>query len=222
MNKFSVTLVFALLICLSALAYGTSKPLADKQMDQISAGSAIANGESTATDSRNFEVDLGGTSLSGGSAINIVNAANSTVANGVNVWTGDQTNQGDQKDHAPVTASQEGNSRSSVLQTNTITQAGVPCDCGTAGKVAAATATRGGEIEIDLATGNAIALDGSTATNKLDESVELSGSAESNAHAINIVNAVGSIVGNGVNVASSMNLSSVSLNQVNVITQSAH
>lgn len=225
MNKFSATLVFTLLICVSALAYGKSKPLADKQMDQISAGSAIANGESTATDSRNFEVDLGGSALNGASAINIVNAVNSTVANGVNVWTGDQTNQGDQKDHAPVTSSQDGNNRNSsasVLQTNTLTQDGVPCDCGTAGKVAAATATRGGEIEIDLATGNAIALDGSTATNKVDESVELSGSAEANAHAINIVNAVGSIVGNGVNVASSMNLSSTSLNQVNVITQSAH
>src|ERR1051326_1806596 len=63
MNKFSVSLVFTLLICVSALAYGKSKPLADKQMDQISAGSAIADGESTATDSRNFEVELSGSSL---------------------------------------------------------------------------------------------------------------------------------------------------------------
>lgn len=222
MNKFSVTLVFTLLICLSALAYGKSKPLADKQMDQIRAGSAIANGESTATDSRHFGVNLSGNSLSGASAINIVNAADSTVGNGVNVWTGDQTSQ---KDHAPVdTSSKDGNrgdSRTIVLQTNVIAQHGVPCDCGTPGKVAAATANRG-EIEIDLATGNAIALDGSTATNKIDESVELSGSAEANAHAINIVNAAGSIVGNGVNVASSMNLSSVALAQTNVITQSAH
>lgn len=221
MKKLSGIFVFTLLICISALAYGRSKPLADKQMDQISAGSAIANGESTATDSRNFEVDLDGSALNGASAINIVSAADSTVANGVNVWTGDQTNQGDQKDHAPVTSSQDGNSRATVLQTNTITQKGVPCDCGTSGTVIAATATND-EIETDEAAGNAIALDGSTATNKIDESVELSGSAEANAHAINIVNAAGSIVGNGVNVASSMNLSSVSLNQVNVITQSAH
>lgn len=222
MKKLSGIFVFTLLICVSALAYGRSKPLADKQLDQISAGSAIANGESTATDSRSFEVDLSGSSLNGASAINIVNAADSTVANGVNVWSGDQ---GGQQDQSAVTnTSSEGKkstANATVLQANTIGQNGVPCDCGTSGTVIAATATND-EIETDEATGNAIALDGSTATNKVDESVELSGSAEANAHAINIVNAAGSMVANGVNVASSMNLSSVTLTQTNVITQSAH
>jgi len=221
MNRFSITLVFTLFICLSALAYGKSKPLADKQMDQISAGSAIADGESTATDSRNFSVQLGGSALNGASAINIVNASDSTVANGVNVWSGDQ---GDQKDHSADmnTSSKDGNSRTTVGQANEIAQAGVPCDCGKPGAVAAATADKGGEIEIDLAIGNAIALDGSTATSKTEESVDLSGSAEANAHAINIVNASGSLVANGVNVASSANLNSVTLTQTNVIAQIAH
>jgi hypothetical protein len=60
------------------------KPLADKQMDQISAGSAIADGASTASSTRSFTADLSGSALSGASSLNVVNAANSTVANGVN------------------------------------------------------------------------------------------------------------------------------------------
>lgn len=203
MNKSSVTLVFALLICVSALAYGKSKPLADKQMDQISAGSSVADGESTADSSRIFEVNLGGSSLNDASAINIVNAANSTVANGVNTWSGDKLHD------------------ATAVQVNTITQTGVPCDCGTPGTVVAATATSD-EIETDEAAANAIALDGSKATDTMRESVSLSGSAEAEAHAVNIVNAAGSLVANGVNVASSTNLNNVTLTQTNVIAQSAH
>ena len=78
------------------------------------------------------------------------------------------------------------------------------------------------EIEADVSTANAIALDGSTASDSMSESVNLSGSAESNAHAINIVNAAGSLVANGVNVASSGNTTALSLTQANVIVQNAH
>jgi hypothetical protein len=204
MKKLSGIFVCSLVIGISALAYGKSKPLADKQMDQISAGSAIADGESNASSSRSFSVNLDGSALSGASAINIVNAANSTVADGVNTWNGDTLHD------------------ATVAQANVITQTGVPCDCGSpAGAVIAATASRD-EIEADAATANAIALDGSTATDTLEESVNLSGSAESNAHAINIVNAVGSLVANGVNVASSTNMNDLTLAQVNVIVQNAH
>jgi hypothetical protein len=55
-----------------------SKPQADKQMDQISAGSAIADGESNASSSRTFTMNLSGSALIGASSLNIVNAANST------------------------------------------------------------------------------------------------------------------------------------------------
>jgi hypothetical protein len=203
MKVLSRIFVCSLVIGISALAYGKSKPLADKQMDQISAGSAIADGESTASSSRTFSVSLDGSALSGASAINIVNAANSTVADGVNTWNGDTMHD------------------AAVAQANTITQTGVPCDCGTPGAVVAATATSD-EIEADAATANAIALDGSTATDTMSESVSLSGSAESDAHAINIVNAAGSLVANGVNVASSTNMNNAALVQVNVIVQNAH
>lgn len=203
MKKFSATLVFTLIIGVAALAYGKSKPLADQQMDRISAGSAVADGESTATDSRSFDVSVGGSSLSGAGAVDIVNSADSTVANGVNTWAGKNMNNG------------------TVTQTNTITQTGVPCDCGTPGADVGVTQTKD-EVETDSASANAIALDGSTATDKTEESVDLSGSAEANANAVNIVNAAGSIVGNGVNVASSTNMNNVTLIQANVITQSAH
>lgn len=203
MKRLSRTFVLVLLVGVAALAYGTSKPLADKQLDRISAGSAVANGESTATDSRDFQVELGGMALSGASANNIVNAADSTVANAFNVWSSDKLND------------------AAVAQTNTITQTGVPCDCGTPGAVVAATATAT-EIEADVATANAIALDGSTATDKIEESVELSGSAEANAKAVNIVNAAGSLVANAVNAVSSTNLHNLALAQANVIVQTAH
>jgi hypothetical protein len=204
MKKLSGIFVCGLLIGISALAYGKSKPLADKQMDQISAGSAIADGESNASSSRSFTVTLDGSALSGASAINIVNAANSTVADGVNTWNGDTMHD------------------AAVAQSNTITQTGVPCDCGApAGTVVAATETAA-ETEADVATANAIALDGSTATDTVAESVTLSGSAESDAHAINIVNAAGSLVANGVNVASSTNMNNAALAQTNVIVQNAH
>lgn len=202
MKKLSNILVLVLVVGVSALAYGKSKPLADKQLDRISAGSAIADGESTATDSHDFDVALSGSSLSGASAVNIVNAADSTVANGVNTWSGNNLN------------------NASVAQINSISQTGVPCDC-SPGEVAAATATAA-ETESDAATGNAIALDDSTATSSTHESVSLSDSAESNASAINIVNAAGSLVANGVNVASSTNLNNLTLCQMNTITQSAH
>lgn len=203
MKKLLAILAVTSLIGIAALAYGKSKPLADQQMDRISAGSAIADGESTATNSRSFDVDLDGSALNGATAVNIVNAADSTVANGVNIWSGDHLN------------------NATVTQTNDITQTGVPCDCGTPGDVVAATAT-GSEVEADVATANAIALDGSTATDKIEESVDLSGSSEANAKAVNIVNAAGSLVANGVNVASSTNLNNVTLTQTNVIVQTAH
>jgi hypothetical protein len=203
MKKVSAALVFTLIIGVAALAYGKSKPLADQQMDRISAGTAVANGESTATDSHSYEVELSDNALNHASGVNIVNAADSTVANGVNAWHGDKLHD------------------ATVRQSNDIMQKGVPCDCGTPAAVNDRTATRL-ETEADLARADSIALDGSTAHNSVDESVELSDSAEANAKAVNIVNAAGSLVANGVNVASSTNLNNLTLSQSNMITQSAH
>lgn len=207
MKKLSPTFVLMLLVGVCALSYGKSKPMADKQMDRISAGSAIADGESTATNTNSSAVVLAGSAQSGASSINIVDAANSTVANGANTWSGDSLHDAD------------------VEQANAMRQTGVPCDCSGPGSVRAATRSTTSaevELEIDVATADAIALDGSTATNASLETVSLSGSAQANAKALNIVNAVGSIVGNGVNVASSTNLNNISLTQTNIIVQSAH
>jgi hypothetical protein len=203
MKKVSATLVFTLIIGVSALAYGKGKPLADQQMDRISAGSAVANGESTASDSRSYEVELSDNALNWASGVNIVNAADSTVGDGVNAFHADKLHD------------------AAVAQSNSITQKGVPCDCGTPGADLAETKTLF-EAEADRAIGDAIALDGSRASSSTDESVELSDSAEAHAKAANIVNAVGSLVANGVNAASATNLNNIALAQSNVITQSAH
>ena len=190
MRRLSHTLVLVLLVGVAALSYGKSKPLADKQLDRISAGSAIAVAGSTATDNRDFEVELGGSSLSGASGVNIVNAANSTVGNGVNTWSGDHL--------ANVV----------FAQLNNITQNKIPCDCSPG--------------ENDVIVANAIALSGSMAESETQESVELQGSAESDAKAINIVNAAGSLVANGVNVASTSTAGTVTFMQTNIITQTGH
>jgi len=202
MKKLSATLVFTLIIGVAALAYGKSKPLADQQMDRISAGTAIADGESSATDSHSYEVELSDHALDHATGVNIVNAADSDVADEVNAWRGDKLHD------------------AAVAQSNSTSQRGVPCDCGP-GEVLSRT-TSEYETESDEAIGSAIALDGSKASDRTDESVELSGSAEASARAVNIVNAAGSLVANEVNVASSTNLNNLALAQSNTITQSAH
>ena len=63
-------------------------------------------------------------------------------------------------------------------------------------------------------------VDGSSLNAVKDSSVVLAGSAEQNASAINLVNAAGSMVSNGVNIARTTNMNSTpTLNQVNTISQ---
>jgi hypothetical protein len=203
------------LLLVSGLAYAKGKPLADKQLDKISAGSAIADGESTATDSRNFSLDLDDSALKDASAVNIVNAVDSTVANATNIWSADHLfDVGREEDSREER-------KADVKQFNFIFQKGVPCDC-RAGATISKTESRD-EEEFDASIGNAIALDGSKAESKTDMDLELSGAAEENAHAVNIVNAVGSVVANATNIASTTNLHNLSsLSQTNIVVQFGH
>src|SRR5215471_18056712 len=122
------------LLLVSGLAYAKGKPLADKQLDKISAGSAIADGESLATDSRSFSLDLDDNALRDASAVNIVNAVDSTVANGTNIWNGD---------HSTIVTEV-------VVQVNTIAQKGIPNDGSSDGTIVAATTSiPEGEAETD-------------------------------------------------------------------------
>ncbi|HKF22749.1 MAG TPA: hypothetical protein VKE93_14355 [Candidatus Angelobacter sp.] len=205
------------LLLVSGLAFAKSKPLADKQLDKISAGSAIADGESTASDSRDFSLDLDDSALKDASAVNITNAVDSTVANATNIWSADHMNDvGREED-----GKDEDRRKNEVKQLNVVIQKGVPCDC-KPGATISKTETED-EEEFDASIGNAIALDGSKAENKTDMDLELSGSAEENAHAVNITNAVGSLVANATNIASTMNGHNLgSLSQVNVVVQLAH
>jgi hypothetical protein len=64
-------------------------------------------------------------------------------------------------------------------------------------------------------------VDGSTVVATNTSSIDLAGSALQNAAAINLVNAAGSMVANGVNIARTTNMNSTpTLNQVNSISQS--
>lgn len=77
-----------------------------------------------------------------------------------------------------------------------------------------------GAISLDNAAATNIAVDGSTVNSTNNYSVTLAGSAEQNAKALNIVNAAGGMVANGLNIAHSANMNAMpTLNQVNSISQ---
>ena len=91
----------------------------------------------------------------------------------------------------------------------------------TSAKTKSVTKDIQGAVAVDDADATNIAVDGSTISDTNTYSVSLAGSAEANAKAINIVNAAGGMVANGVNVAHSTGMNPVpTLSQVNSITQS--
>ena len=78
-----------------------------------------------------------------------------------------------------------------------------------------------GPTTIGAASGQNIAVDGSTINSTSAGSLSLAGSAESSASGVNIVNAVGSMVANGVNIGFTSNLNAMpTLTQTNIISQS--
>jgi len=77
-----------------------------------------------------------------------------------------------------------------------------------------------GAVNFEDATAKNIAVDGSTITDTNNYAVTLAGAAEQNAAAVNIVNAAGGSVANGVNIAHSTNINAMpTLTQVNSISQ---
>jgi hypothetical protein len=77
-----------------------------------------------------------------------------------------------------------------------------------------------GAVDLGTATATNIAVDGSKVNTSTNYSVALAGSAEQNASALNIVNAAGGMIANGLNIAHSANMNAMpTLNQVNSISQ---
>jgi hypothetical protein len=79
-----------------------------------------------------------------------------------------------------------------------------------------------GPTTIGSAVGQNIAVDGSTINSANTGSLSLAGSAESGASGVNIVNAVGSMVANGVNIGFQSGVVTVptAVTQTNTISQS--
>ena len=78
-----------------------------------------------------------------------------------------------------------------------------------------------GPTTIGSAAAQNIAVDGSTITTTSTGSLSLMGSSESSASGVNIVNAVGSMVANGVNIGFTSNMNAMpTLTQTNTIVQS--
>ena len=77
-----------------------------------------------------------------------------------------------------------------------------------------------GAVAFDSASGKYVAVDGSTVTATNTYTVALADTAQQNAQAINIVNAAGGMVSNGVNVARTSNMNSApTIVQSNSISQ---
>jgi hypothetical protein len=78
-----------------------------------------------------------------------------------------------------------------------------------------------GAVTLDDAAATNIAVDGSTINTSTTYAVTLAGTAEENAKALNIVNAAGGLVANGLNIAHSTNINAMpTLTQTNIISQS--
>ncbi|MEO6909808.1 MAG: hypothetical protein ABI158_02650, partial [Edaphobacter sp.] len=107
MNKLICTLVTASVLTAGA-AYGQAKhqttnktpqAISDTQMDNVTAGQtetsssggAIAADGSSVTTTNNSNVTLSGSALMGAKGVNVVSSADSSVANGVNVYDGSET-----------------------------------------------------------------------------------------------------------------------------------
>jgi hypothetical protein len=77
-----------------------------------------------------------------------------------------------------------------------------------------------GAVAFDSASGKYVAVDGSTVTATNSYTVALAGSALQNASGLNIVNAAGGMVANGVNIARTSNMNSApTIVQTNSISQ---
>jgi hypothetical protein len=75
-------------------------------------------------------------------------------------------------------------------------------------------------VSMDDAKAEYIVVDGSTLTAKTDYTVFLNGNSQSNAKALNLINAAGSLITNAVNVARTPTVGPViNLNQTNLIVQ---
>jgi hypothetical protein len=219
MNKLVHIVVVASVLVSGGIAFGQDRTqsttdkhlLQDSQMDDVTAGSAVAVYGSSVTTSNSAAVSLSGSALSGASGVNIVNESNSLVANGVNVYDSSLT--------TPTSTS-----GAAVNQVNTTKQTeGVNANVYVPLFVTANLGCCSAEVLAFTAdvTATNIAADGSSVDTASSNSVDLAGSAEQNAAALNIVNAAGGLVSNGVNIAHSSNMNAIpTLNQVNVTSQS--
>jgi hypothetical protein len=213
MNKLVYSLSTALLLVgSSAFAQGASNTaidtqskhaLRDSQMDNVTAGSAIAIDDANVTSNDSGVVSLSGGALSGASGVNIVTSSNSLVANGVNVYDSSLANQDTGKastvNQVNVAKQTEATNSTSSLDA-TVVPLGLTADVNVA-----ATNVASDSASIDVTT---------------KYSVDLAGTAEQNAQALNIVNAAGGMVANGVNIAHSSNVNATpTLNQFNISSQ---
>jgi hypothetical protein len=205
MNKVVYSLFTAsLLVSSCAFAQQSKHALLDSQMDKVTAGSAIAGDDANVTSSDSGAVSLSGGALSGASGVNIVTSSNSLVANGVNVYDSSLANQDTTK-------------ASAVNQVNVAKQTEAT---NSTGSLDATVAPLGLVADVNVAATN-VAVDGASINATTKYSVDLAGTAEQNAQALNIVNAAGGMVANGVNIAVSSNVNAMpTLNQVNVVSQS--
>lgn len=212
MNKFVCTLVTASVLVSGGFAVAQEKTksptdkrtLRDSQMEVVTAGSAIAVGDASVASNYGASVSLSGQVLDGANAVNIVNSSDSQVANGANVFDSSQTSQS-------ASRGAEVKQRNSILQEDNGATA-----------IASVGEVSTPQVRVIDATAAAtnIAAENAHVDSTTSYSVDLTGEAEANAKAVDIVNSAGGMVANGVNIAHSSNMNAIpTLAQVNNIQQ---
>lgn len=218
--------LLTVLLITGVLALGqNAKPLSDKQMDTITAGDPGGNGNNGDDQIGTSAVTISGGVLSGVTTTNLVVSADSAVASGINVFSGN-TNP---TPTSPTPTSPASTSHGSANTSGTSPKPIEPINKGNGGngnggndgKDGGGDDGNKGNHDQDhggLNQTNNISVDRDSGKGATNSSVTLTDNAESGITAVNIVNAASSSVATGINVAQSNAINTTSFNQINNVS----
>lgn len=208
--------IFTILLLTGVVVFAqNAKPLSDRQMDTITAGNSGGHDDNGDDNNGTSTVTVSGAALSGVTTMNLVVSADSSVATGINVFSGN-ANTTPTGPSSVNPSSKPGSSPSSSSKDGKGDGKGNGDD----GK---GDGNGGHEGDDDhgnhggLTQTNNISIEGSS-SKASTSSVTLSDSAESGITATNIVNAASSAVASGINVAQSNTVNTTSFSQVNNVS----
>lgn len=214
MRKLSALLTVLLLTGVLALGQ-SAKPLSDRQMDTITAGDPGGRDNNGDDQNGTSAVTISGGVLSGVTTTNLVVSADSAVATGINVFSGNTNPSPNPTPASPSSALPSSTKASSTPITPINSSNGK----GNSGKDDGGdNGDKGDHGQGGLNQTNNISVDRDSSKGAPSSSVTLTDNAESGITALNIVNAASSSVATGINVAQSNAINTTSFNQINNVS----